>query len=250
MVKYIGMDAHMSTCTFCVTDERGRELDNTTIQTNGRLLVNYVRSVKGEKKLAFEECELSGWLYELLNAEADELIVCNPVENTQYKKKKTDKLDARKLSKLLRGDFLSPVYHDGSQRERFRALMSGYKDLVQENTRLKNRYKSLFRKSGIRIEGESIYNKPTLLAQLDRPDLVFTARHIYEAIQQIERSLEEYKQVIPRSKRHFPELELLTSVPGIGYIQAAHIISQVISPERFRSKYKYFAYCGLVRHKK
>jgi len=231
-------------------DEKGRELDNTTIQTNGRLLVNYVRSIKGTKKLAFEECELSNWLYELFHLEVDELVVCNPVENTQYKKKKTDKIDARKITKLLRGNFLSPVYHDGSKRERFRAFMSGYKDLVQEGTRLKNRYKSLFRKSGIKIEGERIYNKPTLLAELERPDLVFTARHIYEAIQHIERSLEEYKKVIPRSKKDFPELEILTSAPGIGYIQSAHIVSQVISPKRFQTKYKYFAYCGLVRHKK
>ena len=59
MDKYIGMDAHMSTCTFCVTDKNGRELDNTTLETNGRLIVNYLRDIPGIKKLTFEECELS-----------------------------------------------------------------------------------------------------------------------------------------------------------------------------------------------
>jgi len=43
MTKYIGLDAHSSTCTFNVTDERGREIDNTTIETNGRLLVKYLK---------------------------------------------------------------------------------------------------------------------------------------------------------------------------------------------------------------
>ena len=40
--KYIGLDAHSSTCTFCVIDPQGVEIDNKTIVTNGRLLVDYV----------------------------------------------------------------------------------------------------------------------------------------------------------------------------------------------------------------
>ncbi|MEK7846218.1 MAG: hypothetical protein AAB257_04560, partial [Nitrospinota bacterium] len=84
MTKYIGLDAHSSTCTFNVTDERGLEIDNTTIETNGRLLVKYLRGIEGIKKLTFEECELSSWLYEILSSEVEELIVCNPVANKVY----------------------------------------------------------------------------------------------------------------------------------------------------------------------
>ncbi|WKZ15015.1 MAG: hypothetical protein QY317_14040 [Candidatus Jettenia caeni] len=57
MIKYIGLDAHSSTCTFNVTDERGREADNTTIESNGRLLVKYLRGIEGVKKLTFEEVD-------------------------------------------------------------------------------------------------------------------------------------------------------------------------------------------------
>ena len=83
--------------------EGGREIDNTTLETNGRLLVKYLRGIEGVKKLTFEECELSNWLYEILRPEVEELIVCNPVANKDYRKVKTDKMDARKLAKLLRG---------------------------------------------------------------------------------------------------------------------------------------------------
>ncbi len=86
MIKYIGMDVHMSTCSFCVMDENGRETDNTTLPTNGRLMIDYLRNMEGTKKLAFEECELSNWLYEILKDEVDELVVCNPVANKEYKK--------------------------------------------------------------------------------------------------------------------------------------------------------------------
>src|SRR3989304_10526290 len=173
MIKYIGLDVHSSTCTFNVTDERGREIYSAMIETAGRLLVKYLREIEGIKKLTFEECELSSWLYEILRPEVEELIVCNPVANRDYKKIKTDKMDARKLSKLLRGGFLVSVYHDGSKREKFRSLMSGYQDLVEEGVRLKNRYKSLFRKGGKKVKGEPLYRDESFLEGLSRPDFKF-----------------------------------------------------------------------------
>src|SRR6056297_2734645 len=120
-MKYIGRDVHSSSCTFCVTDAKGTELDSATIETNGKLLINYIRSIDGKKQLTFEECELGSWIRELLHGEVDGLLSCNPVENREYKRSKTDKLDARRLAKLLRGGFLTSVYHDGSEREKFRS---------------------------------------------------------------------------------------------------------------------------------
>ena len=250
MNKYIGLDAHMSTCTFCVMDKNGRELDNTTFQTNGRLIVDYLKSINGSKKLTFEECELSNWLYGVVNSEVDELVVCNPVANSEYKKKKTDKLDARKLAKLLRGDFLTPVFHDGSKREMFRGLMSGYQNLIDERVRLKNRYKSLFRRCGVNVKGEAIYKDRGSFKEIKRPDLKFAGTQLYSVLERIDESLLLYQKEIIRSKRHFKEIGKLMSTPGIGYIQAAKIVSQVINPDRFPSKYKYFSYCGLVQHRK
>lgn len=250
MVKHIGLDAHSSTCTFNVTDEVGRELDNTTIETNGRLLVNYIRGIEGVKKLTFEECELSNWLYEILRPEVEELIVCNPVANKDYKKIKTDKMDARKLSKLLRGGFLTSVYHDGSEREQFRSLLSGYQDLVEEGTRLKNRYKSLFRKDGKKIEGKALYNDESFLEGLERSDFRFVGTQVYHLLEKLEESRAKYlKEILNRSRR-FKEIKYLKTIPGIGPIQAAKIVAQVIDPKRFINKYKYFSYCGLVRHKR
>ena len=250
MKKYIGMDAHMSTCTFCVVDEKGQELDNTTLQTNGRLIIDYLENIPGSKKLTFEECELSNWLFKLTRDRVDELVVCNPVANSEYKKKKTDKFDARKLAQLLRGDFLTPVFHDGSKRESFRSLMSGYQDLVNDTVRVKNRYKSLFRKSGVKVTGEAVYKDRARLKEIKRPDLEFIGIQLHYLLEKMDQSLKVYQDCIGRSKKHFKEINNLMTIPGIGYIQAAKIVSQVIAPERFPTKYKYFSYCGLVRHKR
>jgi transposase len=108
-MKYIGLDGHSSTCDFSVSDSKGVEIDRRTIATNGRLIVDYMRSISGAKRMVFEESDLSHWLFGLLKEEADEVLVCNPIESARYKQKKTDKLDARDLAELLRGNFIKSV---------------------------------------------------------------------------------------------------------------------------------------------
>lgn len=249
MKKYIGMDAHSSICVFSVVDEKGTEVNQTKTATNGQLLVEYIRSIKGPKNLVFEECELSAWLYEILHNEVDEIVVCNPTRNLQYKKAKTDKLDARNLALLLRGGFLTPVYHDGSKTEWLRALMSGYQDIVDTGVSVKNRYKSLFRKAGLPARGTRLYDDSSLLEDLPRPDQRFVGHSFYRLLEALEKEREQYVAAIKKLSRTFPEIKLLKGIPGIGEIQAAKIASQVIAPQRFKDKHKFWSYCGLVRHR-
>lgn len=249
MDKYIGMDAHSSICVFSVVDKNGTEVNQAKIATNGLLLIEYIRSIKGVKKLTFEECELSAWLFETLHGEVDELIVCNPTRNQQYKKAKTDKLDAQNLARLLRGGFLTPVYHDGSKTEHLRALMSGYQDIADTGVSIKNRYKSLFRKAGLPARGSKVYDDSSLLEDLPRPDQRFVGHSFYRLLEALEKEREQYVVAIKKLGRAFPEIKLLKGIPGIGDIQAAKIVSQVISAQRFKDKHKFWSYCGLVRHR-
>lgn len=245
---YIGLDAHSSTCTFCVIDKNGIVIDLITIRTNGQLIVNYIRSLKSKKMLTFEECELSSWLYEILSKEVDEIIVCNPVYNRDYKNKKTDKLDAQRLAQLLRGGFLTPVFHNGSGREKFRDLMSAYTDLVEEAVRIKSRYKSLFRKNGTRIKGARLYSDESFLSDLSIENLNFIGTSMYKTLQQMEENRKSFTKEIMRLSLKFPEIKRLKTIPGIGVIRAAQISAQVIEPGRFVNKYHFYSYCGLVRH--
>jgi len=249
MEKYIGMDAHSSMCVFSVIDGKGVEVQQDKIATNGELLVEYIRSIEGPKKLVLEECELSSWLAETLRREVDELIVCNPTRNIQYKRAKTDKLDARNLALLLRGGFLAPVYHDGSRTEHLRMLMSSYQDVVDTGVSLKNRYKSLFRKAGLPARGDKIYGDDSLLEDLPRPDQRFVGHSFYRLLEALEQERKQYAAAIRKLSRTFPEIKLLKAIPGIGDIQAAKIVSQVISAGRFKDKHKFWSYCGLVKHR-
>lgn len=43
MTKYIGLDIHSSTCSFCVVNNEGEILDEREIVSNGRLLIDYIQ---------------------------------------------------------------------------------------------------------------------------------------------------------------------------------------------------------------
>ncbi len=58
-MKFIGMDAHSRTCTFVVLGKSGKILRRAKVQTQENELLGFVRSVKGHKKLTFEEGVMS-----------------------------------------------------------------------------------------------------------------------------------------------------------------------------------------------
>jgi transposase len=234
--KYIGLDAHSSTCTFCVLDAQGTELEIKTIVTNGRLIIDYLQSLGKNINIVFEECDLSFWLFDILHKHVSKIIVCSPAANVQYKRAKTDKLDARNLANLLRGGYLKPVFHDGSGREKFRVILSAYEDIVQDSTRIKNRVEAILRRSRISAKTSAT------------GDAAFILKQFSQRLEDIERIRGEYQARLTAQVKHFKETKYLVSIPGIAYIQAARIIAQVVDPRRFKNKYKFFAYCGLVRH--
>ena len=237
-IKYIGIDAHSSTCTLCVVDVQGTEMDNRMIATNGRLLIDYVKSLGNNVVVAFEECDLSCWLFDILNKHVSQVVVCHPAANAEYKRAKTDKLDAKRLAQLLRGGFLHPVFHDGSEREKFRLLVSSYNDAVNDSVRIKNRLKAINRRT--RLSKDKIFLSHA----------VFIKEQLTTQMELLDQTRQQYQKKLETSVKHFKETKFLISLPGIKYIQAARIIAQVIAPARFKNKYKFFAYCGLVRHKR
>jgi transposase len=235
-VKYMAIDAHSSTCSFCVVDAQGTEIDQRSIATNGRLLIDYVQSFGKDVVVAFEECDLSCWLFDLLRKHVRELIVCHPAANAEYKRAKTDKLDALRLAQLLRGGFLHPVFHDGSEREKLRILVSNYDDCVRDIVRMKNRLKAINRRKGLSKDKTFINH------------MSFVKERLTFQLEPLIQTRDIYHKKLEASVRRFEETKYLISAPGIKYIQAARIIAQVVDPLRFKNKYKFFAYCALVRH--
>jgi transposase len=108
--------------------------------------------------VTFEEGTWATWLYDLLKPHVDELVVCNPRKNAPLKDgNKSDRIDARKLAELLRGNQLKPVYHGETGMRMLRELARSYLTIVKDVSRVMNRLKALYRSWAIPCAGRDVY---------------------------------------------------------------------------------------------
>ena len=249
MDKYIGMDAHSKTCTFVVTNETGKVIDSATVQTTEAAILGFLRPITGSKALALESSSLSKWCYALLKDEVTELLVCDTGRmHLASGGPKNDYADAERLAVQLRGGFLKPVFHEESFFYDLRKLVSSYRRLVWDITRIKNRYKALFRSEAIDVSGTRVYSDSKRIKELSGKVDRFVAEIHFHQVGELEEMKKQYQAEFARLQKKSSILRNLCTVPGISIIRASVIASAVCTPERFSNKHHFWSYSMLVRH--
>ena len=112
--KYIGLDVHQATIVVAVMDSTGKLVMESIVETEAATILQFFAGLRGNLSVTFEEGTWSAWLYDLLNPHVEKLVVCNPRKNALLKDgNKNDRIDARKLAELLRGNFkkISSTHH-------------------------------------------------------------------------------------------------------------------------------------------
>ena len=59
MDRYIGLDAHASSCTLGVLGPGGKRLGSHVVETNAQALIEVLRSIPGSRHLCLEEGTLA-----------------------------------------------------------------------------------------------------------------------------------------------------------------------------------------------
>jgi hypothetical protein len=102
------------------------------LETEAATILQFFAGLRGNLSVTFEEGTWSAWLYDLLNPHVEKLVVCNPRKNALLKDgNKNDRIDARKLAELLRGNQLKPVYHGENGVRMLRELSRSYLAIVK-----------------------------------------------------------------------------------------------------------------------
>src|SRR2546427_192148 len=112
----------------------------------------------GSLYVTFEEGTWAAWLYDLLKPHVTKVVACNPRRNALLKDgNKSDRIDARKLADLLRGNHLKPVYHGETSVRTLKELSRSYLTISKDLTRVMSRLKALYRSWGIPCSGTGVY---------------------------------------------------------------------------------------------
>jgi transposase len=245
MERYIGMDVHAMSCTLCIVGPSGRELKSDVVETNGQVLVEYLRAIPRPRHLCIEEGTQSAWLHEILSPHVDELVV---VGVTRSRGAKSDAKDALGLAQALRlGAIDTTVFKAPSRFARLRALATSYDQITCDVTRTQTRIKALFRARGIPTPGQVVYSPAQRSQWLEklpeacRPSAELLWQEL-DAQRQLKREAE--KQLVGESHRH-PISKILETCPGFGPIRTALSVPVVVTPNRFRTSRQFWSYSGL-----
>ena len=159
-IQYVALDVHQATLVVSVRDEQGSIVMRATVATEAKAIVGLVRGLGSRVHIAFEEGTQAQWLHDVLTAHAERVIVCNTRGRGEIGNK-NDRVDADRLSELLRLGGLKPVYHGASALLTLKELVRSYVVLVEDSTRVMLRIKALFRARGIKTPGTSVYRQST-----------------------------------------------------------------------------------------
>ncbi len=148
-IKYIGMDVHQEATVIAVLNGSGKLVMETILETQASSILQFLHGLRGELHVTWEEGTWAAWLYDLLQPQVEQVLVCNPRRNAFLKEgNKSDKVDARKLAELLRTGMLRPVYHGENGLRTLRELGRSYQTIGQDLTRVMNRLKGTVSRLG------------------------------------------------------------------------------------------------------
>jgi transposase len=249
-IKYVGADAHSTTTSFTVREASGAIVSRTTVRSTPKELVSVVKAIPGVVHLTLEEGTLSAWLYELFRPLVAKVVVCNPRHNKLMQGNKSDRLDADRLSELLRVNSLVPVYHGENGTRVLKDLVYAYDGLVSDSVRSKNKVKAIFRSRGIPTgEGGAVYLKEQReewLAKIPMAGLRQRAAWLLSELDAQMTLREEAGKAVAKESRRHAACKTIATIPGIGPVRAAYIVAILDTPHRFRSKRQLWTYAGLA----
>jgi transposase len=248
--KYIGMDVHRDSIAVAVRGTSGKLLMECIIETKAATILEFIRGLHGSLWVAFEEGTSAAWLYDLLKPQVSNMVVCDPRKNALLKAgNKNDRVDARKLSDLLRADLLTPVYHGESGVRTLRELGRSYLTFTKDVTRVMNRLKALYRSWAIPCAGQKVYSvrhRKAWLEKLSEAGVRRRAEQLYQQLDVLARIRREVRRELVLESEKHPAHQLLRQIPRLGPIRVALLIALLQTPHRFRTKRQLWAYCGLA----
>jgi transposase len=246
--KYVGLDVDQATIVAHVTDAKGNFVMETMLETKASSIRQFLKSLEGTVHLAFEEGCMAAWLYEVARPLVKEAIVCDPRRNKLIQSgNKGDKVDARKLAKLLRLGELHSVYHGNQSIRDLKELVHAYDTVVRDKTRTMNRLKGLYRGYAVVYRGKDIYGTLTRdLWMIRLPTEAGQSRAfcLYKQLDTLSELQDHIQKTMIKEVSKHSSYKLLLTIPGLGPIRVSQIIAIVGVPHRFRTKRQFWAYCG------
>jgi transposase len=254
-MNFIGVDLHKRIITVCVMNEKLSVVTRKTLYSiRPEEIVEFFRQ-HAPFKVVVEATASYLWFAELLEPLAEKIVLANPkklrviAEST----KKTDRLDAQTLAEFLARDMIPESYMPTLRQRQHRSLVRHRQYIRGRMTSVRCKIRRILgdynvdRKDLFSIQCGKAYLKQVSLSDADR----FVIRQLWTEYEQHQARLLAMTKKIKMFAAKAPTREaearqIIKTAPGVGFVTAEVILSELGDVSRFRNAKTVCAYAGLV----
>lgn len=282
--KACGIDMHKAFLMATVLDKSGTK-DTRRFSTNIEDLLNLKVWLVDSKcqRVAIESTGVY-WIptYTLLEDKV-ETIIANPLQIKNIPGRKNDILDSEWIAEICLNGQIKPSYVPPKEIREIRELTRSHVKLTQARTVFKNRVHKLLARAGIHISGvltdifgksgkiilngilngktiDQIFNeikserikikktdiKESLKGELSQND-IFVIKQGLDSIRFLDQKIKEFDSKINHNLKGMQkEMEILMSIPGVGFTTAAAVMAEIGNIEEFSKPKKLVGWSGLA----
>lgn len=250
----IGIDVGKRKCRASIKDEKGTILDEFFFANDSNGIKQLVSSAqKVGPCRAVVESTGNMWirLHDTLEQYGIETVLANTLKTKiiAQAKIKSDKLDARILSDLLRADLVYESYVPSREFREKRSLVRHKVALVRSRTMIENRVHSLLDKYEHRTDLSKIFGKSGIQwlkgLEMSPIDKVILDTSI-SSIQNLTEQIGIVSQEIARYAWQSDDVKILLSMTGIDVFAAMVISVEIVDIRRFATPWKLVSYAGMA----
>jgi transposase len=251
-MEYIAFDAHKRYTQVSVETEDGQRRYEGRIDHVRGALQQFLTTRERGSPVALETVGNWYWIVDEIEAagQVPQLVHARKAKLMLGMVNKTDKLDARGLNRLQRTGTLPTVWiPPGALRDQ-RDLPRTRMVLTRERTRLKNRIHATLAKYGLRSEETSDLfgrrGRQWLQGALPLlpPHSRYATERLLEQLDVVSAQIEGFEQRVRAVFAPTLELQLLRTLPGVGWVLAVVILLEIGDIARFPSAAQLAAYAG------
>jgi transposase len=254
-MNFIGVDLHKKSITVCVMDEKQSVLARKTLPCDQPdQIVEFFRRFR-PFQVVVEATASYPWFVELVEPLAEKVVLAHPkklrviAESTQ----KTDRLDAFVLAKFLALDMIPRAYMPTPRQRQHRRLVRYRHYLRSRMTSVRCKIRHILadynadRKDLFSANCGLPYLKQVPLSDIDR----FVIKQLWSEFQdhqaRVQRVTAKIKSFIAKAPKREQEIRaIIKTAPGVGFVTAEVVISELGDVSRFPNAKKICAYAGLV----
>lgn len=256
---FVGIDLHLRKWQVTILSEDGLKLFSNSIDGNWQSLESLLSRFDeaSKRSVVYEAGYFGFWLYDRLIEYGVEARVTPPnlIPTAAGNRVKTDRIDSLKLAQFLKADQLKGVYVPTQEERAHRQVARRRRQLIQDRVRVQSRIKAQLRVNGVMLPQEST-GKWSLKYVDKLYGFRFADRFEQESFNSL---LEQYRflgdqidrqtsllRELSRTEKYEARVEILKSVPGIGWLSAMEILVELQDVARFDKSDAIAAYVGLT----